>query len=230
MELQEITELAGRLKRLYTAAVYDILDEMNLPNQCLNLEIKPLDRTTVIAGPAYTVAAGPEMRPRDELPSHPKLDDFGVFTHMYPGAVVVVAAAGESQSGIWGELMSNASRARGATGIVIDGGIRDGRLLREIEDWAVFCRYLSPIESLLRSRIRDVEVPIAMSGSLSSQVRVDPGDWIFGDVDGVIVIPKDVLLEVVAKAEENEHIESLTRAEVRAGVPVSEVYKKYGRL
>jgi regulator of RNase E activity RraA len=164
------------------------------------------------------------------MPPNPKLADFAVFTHMYPGCVAVVAAAGERQSGIWGELMSNASRARGATGVVIDGGIRDGRLVREIDGLAVFARYTSPIESLHRSRIRDLEVPISMTGTLTSQVRVDPGDWIFGDGDGVLVIPRDALDEVLAKSEEAKDVEDKVRQEVQAGVPVAEVHKKYGRL
>ncbi|MEJ3653060.1 dimethylmenaquinone methyltransferase [Actinomycetes bacterium KLBMP 9759] len=223
-------DAAKRLKALYTAVVYDIMDEMGLPHQCLDLAIAPLDRTMQVAGPAYTVMAGPDMRERDEMPSNTKLADFGVFTAMYEGCVVVVGAAGERQSGIWGELMSNASRARGATGIVIDGGIRDGRLVREIDGLGVFARYTSPIESLRRSRIHDIQVPISVTGSLTSQVRVAPGDWIFGDEDGVLVIPKDALDEVLAKSEEAKDIEDKVRREVQAGVPVIDVYNKYGRL
>lgn len=225
-----IAETAARLKRLYSACVYDIMDEMGLPNQCLDLAIKSFDITAQIAGPAYTVAAGPDMRPQGETPPNPKLDRFGVFNGIYEGCAVVVAAAGERQSGIWGELMSNASRVKGATGIVIDGGIRDGRLLQQIEGWSVFTRYTSPIESLGRSRIRDLEVPISMTGTLSSQVRVNPGDWVFGDMDGVLVIPKDALEEVLAKSEEAKDIEDKVREEVQRGVPVSDVFDKYGRL
>ena len=223
-------DVAKRLKGLYTAVVYDIMDEMGLPNQCLDLGIAPLDRSMQVAGPAYTVMASPDMRERDEMPSNTKLADFGVFTQMYEGCVVVVGAAGERQSGIWGELMSNASRARGATGVVIDGGIRDGRLVREIDGLGVFARYTSPIESLRRSRIHDIEVPISVTGSLTSQVRVNPGDWIFGDEDGVLVIPKDALDEVLAKSEEAKDIEDKVREEVQAGSPVIDVYNKYGRL
>jgi 4-hydroxy-4-methyl-2-oxoglutarate aldolase len=221
---------AKRLKALYTAVVYDIMDEMALPHQCLDLGIAPLDRSMQVAGPAYTVMAGPDIRERDEMPENTKLADFGVFTQMYDGCVVVVGAVGERQSGIWGELMSNASRARGATGVVIDGGIRDGRLVREIDGLGVFARYTSPIESLRRSRIHDIEVPISMTGTTSSQVRVNPGDWIFGDEDGVLVIPKDALDEVLAKSEEAKDIEDKVREEVQAGTPVIDVYNKYGRL
>lgn len=230
LTLETIDETAARLKKLYSALIYDIMDEERLPNQCLDLGIAPLDRMMQVAGPAYTVAAGPDMRVHDELPSNPKLENFGVFTHMYPGCVPVVAAAGERQSGIWGELMSNASKARGARGVVIDGGIRDGRLLFQIPDWSVFARYTSPIESLGRSRIRDLEVPISMTGTLTSQVRVNPGDWVFGDMDGVLVIPQEGLFDILDKAEKAAAIENRSREEVQAGVPVAEVYAKYGRL
>jgi 4-hydroxy-4-methyl-2-oxoglutarate aldolase len=226
----QIQDTAERLKALYSAVVYDVMDEMGLPHQCIDLGIAPLSPDMQVAGPAYTVAAGPDMRRREEMPPNPKLADFAVFTHMYRGCVAVVAAAGERQSGIWGELMSNASRARGATGVVIDGGIRDGRLVRQIDGLAVFARYTSPIESLHRSRIRDLEVPISVTGTLTSQVRVDPGDWIFGDGDGVLVIPRAALDEVLAKSEEAKDVEDKVRQEVQAGVPVAEVHKKYGRL
>lgn len=230
VDSDRVGRTAGRLRELYTAVAYDVMDEMGLPHQCLDLAIAPLDRSMRVAGPAYTVAAGPDVRDRAEMPPNTKLADFGVFTQMYTGCVVVVGAAGERQSGIWGELMSNASRARGATGVVIDGGIRDGRLVREIDGLSVFARYTSPIESLHRSRIHDIEVPISMTGTLTSQVRVNPGDWIFGDEDGVLVIPAAALDEVLAKSEEAKIIEDKVREEVRAGVPVIDVYNKYGRL
>lgn len=229
-DADQIAKTAERLRGLYSAVVYDIMDELSLPHQCLDLGIAPLEDSMVVAGPAYTVVAGPDMRAREEIPTNPKLADFGVFTHMYEGCVVLVASAGERQSGIWGELMSNASRAQGATGVVIDGGIRDGKLVRQIDGLSVFARYTSPIESLGRSRIRDLEVPISITGSLTSQVRVNPGDWIFGDSDGVLVIPRDALDEVLAKSEEARVIEDKVRAEVQAGVSVADVYAKYGRL
>lgn len=174
--------------------------------------------------------AGPDMRDRGEMPSDTKVANFGVFNHVYEGCVVVLAAAGERQSGVWGELMSNASHVRGASGVVIDGGIRDGRLVRDIDGFAAFARYTTPIESLGRSRIRDLEVPVSMTGTLTSQVRVNPGDWVFGDEDGVVVIPADALEEVLARAAEAKSIEDQVRAEVRAGAAVSDVYEKYGRL
>jgi regulator of RNase E activity RraA len=223
-------DTSRRFVRLYTALVYDILDEIGLPNQCLDLQIKPLDVGARLAGPAFTVLGGPDPRTDAEYPENPRVADFGFFDALYPGCVVVVAAGGERQAGHFGELMSNASKVRGAAGVVIDGGIRDGNLLREIDDWSVFARYTSPIESKLRYRVRDIEVPIALSGTLTSQVRIDPGDWVFGDVDGVVIVPAAVVDEVLTKAEAAREVEDQVRADIRRGVPVRDVYRKYGRL
>jgi 4-hydroxy-4-methyl-2-oxoglutarate aldolase len=230
LEQQDFREIEVRFEQLYSALVYDILDQMGLPNQCLDLAIKPLQRDMVIVGPAFTIAGGPDPRPKEEWPRDPRLDNYALFDAIKPRHVIVVAAAGELHCGHWGELMSNAAKARGAVGVVIDGGIRDGRLLSKIEDWPVFARYTSPIESKSRYRVWDIQCPIAMSGSLTSQVRVNPGDWVFGDMDGVIVIPAAAVGEVLGRAEEAKVVEDRVRQEIRRGVSVAEVYERYGRL
>jgi len=229
-ETARIADTARRLKKLYAAAVYDIMDEMGLRHQCLDLAIKPIDRSMRVAGPAFTIAGMSDSRSDEEFDDFPEVKDLTFFRRMYPGCVVVIAVAGETRAGHWGELMSTAAKARGAAGVIIDGGTRDGNLLMDIPDWPVFARYLSPIESKLRYRIRALEKPIAMAGSLTSHVRVNPGDWLFGDMDGVVVIPVDRVDEVLAKAEEISGIEDTVRDEIRAGADVKAVFDKYGRL
>jgi regulator of RNase E activity RraA len=224
-----IAAKAARFKKLYTAAVYDILDEMGLPNQCMDLGIRALDRSMRGAGPAFTVACSADVRTDEEYDLE-EVKTFTFFRRMYPGCVVLISAAGERNSGHWGELMSTGSKSKGATGVVVDGGIRDGNILMSMEDWPVFTRYLSPIESRRRTRISGIEVPIAVTGTLTAQIRVDPGDWIFGDMDGVLVIPADKADAVLARAEEIMGIENRSRNEIRAGGDVADVYAKYGRL
>jgi len=226
---QALADRASRLKTLYTAAVYDIMDEMGLPNQCLDIGIKPLEHGMRLAGPAFTIACGADVRVDWEY-DNDEVKRFTFFRRMYKGCVVIVSSGGESKAGHWGELMSMSSKARGAAGVIIDGGIRDGNILLGMEDWPVFTRYLSPIESRGRTRIRAIEEPIAVGGSLTSQVRVNPGDWLFGDMDGVVVIPAKHLDEVLRKAESIGGVEDQVREEIRNGADVTTVFEKYGRL
>ncbi len=224
-----IADKAARFKKLYTAAVYDIMDEMGLPNQCLDLGIKPLDRSMRVAGPAFTIACAADARVDWEY-DNDEVKRFTFFRRMYAGCVVVVSSGGENRAGHWGELMSMSSKARGAAGVILDGGIRDGNILMDMEDWPVFTRYLSPIESRGRTRIRAIEEPIAVAGSLTSQVRINPGDWIFGDMDGVVVIPVKNIDEVLRKSEDIGGVEDQVREEIKNGADVTTVFEKYGRL
>lgn len=226
---RRLADTAQRLKKLYTAAVYDILDEMGLPNQCLDLGIKPLERNMRVAGPAFTIACAADTRLDWEYDNE-EVKKFTFFRRMYRGCVVLISSGGERQAGHWGELMSMSSKARGAAGVIVDGGIRDGNILMGMDNWPVFTRYLSPIESRGRTRIRAIEEPLAVGGSLTSQIRVNPGDWLFGDMDGVVAIPACNVDEVVRKAEDMGGIEDQVREEIRNGADVTEVFERYGRL
>lgn len=226
-----VAEMAERFRKCAAASIYDVLDGLfDLPNQCLDLGIKPLVETMRVAGPAFTVRGSREPRSYGEREANPKLEDWGLFRAMYPHCVVVIDAEREGVVGHFGEMMSYAARQAGARGVVIDGGIRDRAGLLAIPDWPVFVRYTSPVESNRRWAITDIEVPLAMSGTLTASVAISPGDWIVGDADGIIVIPKRMAREVLLAAEEVERREEATRRDLAAGVPIWEAFARYGRL
>jgi regulator of RNase E activity RraA len=133
-------------------------------------------------------------------------------------------------AGHWGELTGLMSEVRGCRGAVIDGGVRDSRHLRERGTYPVFARYASPIESVHRANIIDIECPLLMTGSLTEGLLVRPGDFIFGDSDGVLVIPAEIVEEVLVKSETVSKTEDLIREEIGAGVHPLEVWQKYGRF
>ncbi len=149
---------------------------------------------------------------------------------MYHGCVAVINAEADQQCGHWGEMMSYSARQHGATGAVIDGGTRDLEGLAKIPGWSVFARYTTPTESKKRWRPVDFEVPIFVTGSLTTLIRINPGDRIVGDPDGLMVIPKELAVEVLLAVEKVEVAEQGTREDLANGSPVAEVYRKYGRM
>ncbi len=228
----DLLQMCERYQRLYSASIYDVLDEMGLPNQCLSLDIRPLDPDWVVAGAAFTIKWTAESRHPIEVmrerPGSPNI--FGIADQFYPGCVLVMETGKSMNVGHWGELTGLMSQVRGCRGAVIDGGVRDSRDLRERGDYPVFARYTSPIESVTRAIIVDVQCPLLMTGSLSEGLLVRPGDFIFGDADGVLVVPQEIAADVLARAEEVARKEDLVREEIRAGEPPLKVWQKYGRF
>jgi len=226
-----ILELQARWDKIRIANLYDALDSMGYPNQCLDLSIKPLFPKQHLAGVAVTVRGSRDPRTQEDF----KKEDGGVnyFQQLkekvFPGAVVVVETGGEPYTGKFGEMTSWALKQRGTRGMVIDGYIRDCLGLEAIPDYTVCARGTSPIESAKRWRINAVNIPIAMPGTLTSQIRVDPGDWVVGGPDGVIIVPKEIAMDVLVKAEEIEQREQGMREDLARGMSFEDAYAKWGR-
>lgn len=226
-----VVELQARWDRIRIANVYDVLDSMGYPNQCLDLAIRPIFPRTHLAGKAITVKGGREPRLNDELKEEER--GFSVYLALkdlvFPGSVVVVECGGEKLTGKFGEITSWGLQQRGARGIVLDSYIRDWLGLEVIPDYTVCARGTSPIESNKRWRPEACNIPIAMPGTLTSQIRVNPGDWILGGPDGVIVIPQEISMEALIKAEDMERREQGMREDLAAGMTFEEAFEKWGR-
>jgi 4-hydroxy-4-methyl-2-oxoglutarate aldolase len=226
-----VLELQARWDKIRIANLYDTLDRMGYPDQCLDLGIRPLFPGQHLAGKVITARGARDPRLREESQSDEKSTSTfrSVADLVFPGAVVVVDGGGEPWSGKFGEMTSWNLKQRGAKGLVLDGLIRDRLGLEVIPDYTVCARGTSPIESYKRWRIQATNVPIAMPGTLTSQVRVNPGDWVVGGPDGVIVVPQAIAMEALVKAEEIEQREQGMREDLAAGMSFQDAYTKWGR-
>ena len=231
MEAKRVLEFVERYRQVATAAVYSALEAINGPLNLLSLDIRPISPDLVIAGPAFTLKAVRDPRthhtPETEFE---KFNDYAMFRAMTPGCVIVADPGQRDTVGFWGDLMSAAAETSGARGIVIDGCARDVRQLRKMSNFAVFSRSTTMSSTERHVLMVDFQIPIAVGGALSSQVRVEPGDWVFGDADGVIVIPPDLVEQILVAAEAAEAREETIRKDFEAGMPVWEVYPKHRRL
>ena len=141
-----------------------------------------------------------------------------------PGEVVVVSTQQSRRNAPWGELLSTAARARQARGAIVDGLVRDVKKIEEL-GFAVFAAGIKPVDSVGRGIVTDYNVPVECG-----EVLVHPGDLVFADFDGVVVIPRDRVEETVRLATDKATRENHSRAELMKGAYLRDVYRKYGVL
>jgi regulator of RNase E activity RraA len=227
VDKKDVKNWCQRLENIFVPAVADVLDLIGSRNQCMRAGFWPLVNTTV-AGPAFTVREVPaptlEFRSTEE-----KLRIFAeFFGALPPESVVVVDTNHCYEAASWGELMSTITRYTcGAKAAVTDGAIRDISRILEIA-FPVWYINRIPADSDGRLQLLDFNKPIRCGG-----VQVNPGDIIFADPDGIIVLPMDGRLDiekVISQAEEFVDLENKTRKELREGIPIMDVFNKYGRL
>ena len=210
-------------KDLYAAVLSDVLDSFGLMNQAMRPFIRPLDDAQVLFGRArtglymnaYSVAEG----------ENPYEVEIALVDDLKPGDVAVLDCGGPTERiAPWGELLSTASAKRGAAGCVIDGLVRDVRMIREMQ-FPVFHGGIGPLDTKGRAKMMARDVPVSCGG-----VAVSSGDLIFGDVDGVVVIPQAIAPQVIEAAIAKVKSENVTRDELNRGLLLGEVYRKYGVL
>jgi 4-hydroxy-4-methyl-2-oxoglutarate aldolase len=207
-------------QKLYTAVVADALDELGYRNQAMREYLRPLCPDYRFAGWARTISYVDVYH----VPPDPYSMEIQAVDSILPGEVVVVSTAGSLQNSPWGELLSTAALARGARGAVIDGLVRDIRKIEEL-GFPVFARGIKPVDSKGRGLVIDYSVPADCGG-----VLVSPGDLVFADYDGVVAIPAEVLPEAIRLATDKATRESDSRAELKRGAYLRDVYARFGVL
>jgi regulator of RNase E activity RraA len=211
-------ERARALGELYTGAVADILDEIGLREQCLPADIRPVRDEMKVAGPVYTVRG--RSRPADDG-TDPRYRQMDMLDGIFDGAVVVVDPGDETKAAHWGELMSHTAKAKGATGVVIAGGVRDTLEILKM-GFPCFRRYHSPLTAVYRYDITDFGTPIRLGG-----VPIVPGDFILGDIDGVLIIPAGAIDEVIERAASIRSREDIVRQALDEGGSIRELFEQY---
>ncbi|MGH2618481.1 MAG: RraA family protein [Thermomicrobiales bacterium] len=206
--------------RLYTAVVSDVLDRQGLLDQAMSARIRPIAPGMRLIGRAHTMLTADIY----QRPATPYEKEIAAVDALKPGDVMVAATNGSERTCLWGELLSTAARARGATGCLIDGHTRDVARILEM-GFPVFCTGFRPVDSSSRSVVIDYGCPVLCGG-----VLVHPGDIIFADIDGIVVIPSDRLATTVETALEKFEAENSSRQMLEDGYFLRDVYDRFGVL
>jgi len=220
----ELFEVAQ--KELFTCVVGDTLDKQNLLHQYLPPQIQPLSRDMVLIGRAMPVLSGDVFQEKiegsaNELSAKP----FGLMLEAVDDLnqnEIYVNTGSSPRNALWGELMSVRARKRGARGAVLNGYVRDTKAILAME-YPTFGFGSYGQDSAPRYKVHDFRIPIEIGG-----VLIRPGDILFGDVDGVVVIPSEVEIETFSLALEKMRGERSVRRELEEGSSAVAVFKRHG--
>jgi 4-hydroxy-4-methyl-2-oxoglutarate aldolase len=203
---------------LSSAVVSDALDRIGLRHQVMDAAVRPMvPGTRPFAGIAATLSFGPVF----DVPAEPYENQIAAIDALAPDSAVVLATGGLEGCAFWGELFSNAAIGRGARGVVMDGYHRDSAKIAEV-GFPVFSMGSLPIDIAGRARVIDSACPVECGG-----VRVEVGDVVFADVDGVVVIPAGVVERVLQTAFEKAGSETSAREDLRRGMLLSEIWERH---
>jgi regulator of RNase E activity RraA len=204
---------------LYSPAIGDILDVLGLWHQFLPQAIQPLLTKEVIVGRAMPVQIA-DAWGRQESP-------FGRMTEALDQIQpheIYIATGGSMNCAAWGEIMTATARTRKGAGAIIDGFHRDTPRVME-QEWPVFSRGRFAQDAGVRSKVVDFRCPVEIGS-----VAIQPGDLVFGDLDGVVVVPQAVEKEVFERALEKARAEKVVRKDIEGGLSSTEAFRKYGIL
>jgi 4-hydroxy-4-methyl-2-oxoglutarate aldolase len=212
--------LTERLARCYTGAVHDVLRQLGYEHVVLPPPIKAIAPSTKLAGPVWTVSGHLDRtKTRDET-----LRGWCTLLSKAPAGHVVVCQPNNHEVALMGELSAQTLAARGVLGYVVDGGSRDTDLVLA-QGFPVFCSFLTPSDIVARWIPDRYGEPVTIG-----EVTIATGDYLLGDRDGVVIIPADLVDEVVNKTEQVLQTENKVRTAILAGMDPQEAYLKFGKF
>ena len=221
---REAEAIRQRYLAVDAATVADVLDTLGYFHQGIAPAFAPYPAGGgKLAGWAYTLCG--EMRP---YAGSGDPDKMKAVDGIKPGCVSVWSGSGEGIC-FFGELIALGMKLRGCTGALVDGGIRDIEWIGK-QQFPVYARYRTPVQSIGRWKVTAWQVPASRPGATKQHVIGNPGDVLHGEVDGVIVVPYDVVEKVLNEAERLTAMEARIRAELDAGATLEQVLAKYGHV
>jgi regulator of RNase E activity RraA len=221
----EIGELRKRYGALYSGVVYDTLHEDIKPflPYVMSKAIKPAwDFDGPLCGPAFTVQ-GAILTDK----KHANTIYVDMLESLYDGCVEMISSGIDNKISVFGEITGKIAARNGAVGTIIDACTRDVGGLKK-DAYKVFSEGVSMIDALDRWHIVNYELPMPFHGE-DGDVWINPGDYIFADQDGVLIIPHNETWKALEIAEDRALREDRIRAHIRNNVPVKEILEKEGR-
>jgi regulator of RNase E activity RraA len=221
---KEIFNLAK--KELFTAVVGDILDKMGFYHQFLPPEIRPIQKEMVVIGRAMTVLEADCFIDVAENAQNPLSNKpfgllFEALDDLKPGEIYVCSGASPRYA-LWGGLMTTRATQLKASGAVLDGYYRDTLEIIDLQfpcfGYGAYAQDQGP-----RGKVVDYRVPIEIGG-----IRINPGDIIFGDVDGVLIVPKEVEGEAFSESLQKVRGEQKVAEAIKQGMSAVQAWEKYG--
>jgi 4-hydroxy-4-methyl-2-oxoglutarate aldolase len=209
--------IAAKLARGYSGAVYDVLRQLGVLNCALPPAIQGLAQSCKIAGPVFTLSGA-----RGNFGAHETLLRWTEFLAKAPAGCVVACQPNDDGLAHMGELSAEALKLRGVRGYVVDGGTRDSERILQ-SGFAVFCKYRTPADIVGRWAPVAYQEPIVIG-----TVTIRAGDFILGDIDGVIVIPAGIAAEVAERVEQIANTESQLRQAILSGMDPQKAYLEFG--
>ncbi len=211
-----VSEMRERYLKLYSGAVNDILRFEYKMHAALPSEFAPLDRHMKLAGQAFTIKGAPDITTDGEFEMRAQM-----LEDLHENSIVVWDCTGDRVTAQWGEVMTMAAIRSGCCGALVNG-IRDTDAILA-QDFPIFNIYRSNVGMLGRFRMYYYQKPVRIG-----EIVIEPGDWIFGDIDGAIRIPAEIAYDVLVKAEKLLHKEDTIRDMVNSGMKPTQVVANGG--
>ena len=242
LNITDLERIQRYRKAGYGGAVSDSLSMLGVFNTVFSDRFKALRQGMQLVGRALPVKMHsqvdltdfPELKAKQEKlwefeGGHPQKRMMRAVANSAPGSVLCFDCGGDMQPAYFGEMSCQLAYAHGCRGMLMSGNCRDTQYVLKMPDFPMFSFGTRP-NAFGGWVVQEVDVPIFLPGHMTHYVKVCPGDFIFGDNDGVQLIPKDLVDEVLLRVEAIADKENEERQQLASGMPIDEVYKVFGVL